>query len=159
MNIFFGAILVFSVILDQILKMWAVSVLKNGSDIKIIGDFFGFTYVENRGAAFGMLQNQIWFFIIVTVVMIVVLTYIFFKTKNITKLSKLSLTLIAGGAIGNFIDRVRLGYVVDFIHIRFGRFYDFPVFNIADSLVVCGTILLILLMFFNKFEKSENING
>jgi len=159
MNIFFGAILIFSVIMDQISKMWAVSVLENGSDIKIIGDFLGFTYVENRGAAFGMLQNQIWFFVIVTVVMIVVLTYIFFNTKNITNVSKLSLTLIAGGAIGNFIDRVKLGYVVDFIHIKFGRFYDFPVFNIADSLVVCGTILLILLMLLNKFEKSENING
>lgn len=159
MNIFYGAIFILSIILDQISKKWAVAILKNGSNIKIIGNFFGFSYVENRGAAFGMLQNQIWFFVLVTIAMLAVLIYIFFRNKNITNLSKLSLTLIAGGAIGNFIDRVRLGFVVDFIHVRFGNFYDFPVFNIADSLVVCGTFLLIILMFLNKFEKSENING
>lgn len=158
MNIFFSGIFILSIILDQISKKWAVAALKNGSDIKIIGEFLGFSYVENRGAAFGMLQNQIWFFVIVTIAMLVVLAYIFFKNKNITNLSKLSLTLIAGGAIGNFIDRVRLGFVVDFIHVRFGNFYDFPVFNISDSLVVCGTFLLIILMFMNKFEKSEKIN-
>lgn len=158
MNIFFGGIFILSIIMDQFSKKWAVSVLKNGSDIKIVGDFLGFSYVENRGAAFGMLQNQRWFFIIVTIAMISVLIYIFFKNKNITNLSKLSLTLVAGGAIGNFIDRVKLRYVVDFIHVRFGDFYDFPVFNMADSFVVCGTFLLIILMFMNKFEKSENIN-
>lgn len=156
MNILFGFIFILSIILDQFTKKWAVTVLKNGSDIKVIGDFLGFSYVENRGAAFGMLQNQFWFFIIVTIAMIAVIVYIFFKNKNITNMSRLSLTLIVGGAIGNFIDRVRFKFVVDFIHVKFGSFYDFPVFNIADSLVVCGTILLIILMFMNKFEKGEN---
>jgi signal peptidase II len=114
--------------------------------------------VENRGAAFGILQNQIWFFVIITFVMIIVLGYMFFKYKNITNLSRLSLVFIAGGAIGNFIDRIIRGFVVDFIDVRFGNFYDFPVFNIADSFVVCGTALLIILMLLNKFEKSEQIN-
>jgi len=89
--------------------------------------------------------------------MLVFLGYMFFRYKNITDLSKLSLVLIAGGAIGNFIDRIIKGFVVDFIDIRFGNFYDFPVFNVADSFVVCGTILLIILMLFNKFEKIEKI--
>ena len=159
MNIYFGAVFIFTIIADQITKNWALSVLKNGSSIKIIKDFLRFSYVENRGAAFGILQNQIIFFVIITIVMISVIGYIFFKNKNITKLSKLSLTLIAGGAIGNFIDRIMLGYVVDFIDVRFGNIYDFPVFNLADSFVVCGTFLLIILMLTNKFEKSENING
>lgn len=159
MNIIFGGIFILSIILDQITKFWAVNTLKDGSEIKIIGDFFRLSYVENRGAAFGMLQNKIWFFVLVTIVMLAVMAYIFFTNKNLTTLSKLSLTLIAGGAIGNFIDRVRLNYVIDFLDVRFGNFYDFPVFNIADSLVVCGTILLIILIFVNKFEKSENING
>lgn len=158
MNIFFGAVFIFSIILDQLTKKWALLVLKNGNSIKIIKDFLRFSYVENRGAAFGILQNQIWFFVIITFVMIIVLGYIFFKTKNITKLSKLSITLITGGAIGNLIDRIILGYVVDFIDFRFGDFYDFPVFNLADSFVVCGTFLLIILILSNKFEKSENIN-
>jgi len=158
MNIFFGAVFIFSIILDQITKKWALLVLKNSSSIKIIDDFLRFSYVENRGAAFGILQNQIIFFVIITIVMITALGYIFFKNKNITKLTKLSLTLIAGGAIGNFIDRITLGYVVDFIDVRFGNFYDFPVFNLADSFVVCGTFLLLILILTNKFEKSENSN-
>ncbi|MDD2493892.1 MAG: signal peptidase II [Tissierellia bacterium] len=158
MNIIFGFIFVLSIILDQVTKVWATNTLRDGSEIKIIDEFFRLSYVENRGAAFGMLQNKIWFFVLVTIIMLVILAYIFFVNKNLNILSKLSLTLIAGGAIGNFIDRVRLGYVVDFLDVRFGSFYDFPVFNVADSFVVCGTILLMILVFSNKFEKSENIN-
>jgi len=147
-----------SIALDQITKSWAVNTLKDGSSIKIIGNFLRFTYAENRGAAFSILQNQRWFFIVVTVAMLIVLAFIYFRTKNLNKLSKLSIAMIAGGAIGNFIDRLILGYVVDFIDVRFGNFYNFPIFNIADSFVVCGTILMIILILFNKFEKSE-ING
>jgi len=155
MNILIGIVFVFSILSDQLTKMWAVNVLRNGESIKLSGDFLRFTYAENKGAAFSILQNQLWFFIIVTIVMLIVLVYVFFKTKNIASLSKLSISMIAGGAIGNFIDRLRLGYVVDFIDVRFGHFYNFPIFNIADSFVVCGTILMIVLILFNKFEKSE----
>lgn len=155
MSILIGIIFAASIVLDQLTKKWAVDVLKDGSSIKIIGDFLRFTYAENRGAAFSILQDQRFFFIITTVVMLTVMAYIYFKTKNITKLSKLSIAMIAGGAIGNFLDRLRLGYVVDFIDVRFGSFYNFPIFNIADSFVVCGTILMIFLILFNRFEKSE----
>ncbi len=155
MSILIGIIFAASIVLDQLTKKWAVGVLKDGSSIKVIGDFLRFTYAENRGAAFSILQDQRVFFIITTVVMLAVMAYIYFKTKNITKLSKLSIVMIAGGAIGNFLDRLRLGYVVDFIDVRFGSFYNFPIFNIADSFVVCGTILMIILILFNRFEKSE----
>lgn len=158
MNVLIGIIFVASIVIDQITKFWAVNVLKNGGSIKIIGDFLRFTYAENKGAAFSILQNQRGFFIIITIIMLIVLAYIYFKTKNISKMSKLSIAMIAGGAIGNFIDRVRLGYVVDLIDVRFGNFYNFPIFNVADSFVVCGTILMIILILFNRFEKSE-ING
>lgn len=155
MNIFFGVVFIVSIIIDQITKLWAVNVLKDGSSIKIIGDFLMLSYVENRGAAFGILQNQLWFFVIATIVMMSILLYIFIKFKNITMLSRLSITLIGGGAIGNFIDRIRLGYVVDFIDVRFGNIYNFPVFNFADSFVVVGSFLMVILILFNKFEKSE----
>lgn len=158
MNFLIGLIFVSSILADQVTKAWAVNMLKDGSSIKIIGNFLRFTYAENRGAAFSILQNQRWFFITVTIVMLIVLAYIFFRTKNINKLSRLAIAMIAGGAIGNFIDRVMLGYVIDFIDVRFGSFYNFPIFNIADSFVVCGTILMIFLILFNKFEKSED-NG
>lgn len=158
MNILIGIVFAISIIFDQLTKNWAVSELKNGASIKVIGDFLRFTYAENKGAAFSILQNQRSFFIIVTIVMLIFLAVIFFKNKNITNLSRWSISMIAGGAIGNFIDRVRLGYVIDFIDVRFGSFYNFPIFNIADSFVVCGTLLMIFLILFNKFEKSE-VNG
>ncbi|NLB33432.1 MAG: signal peptidase II [Tissierellia bacterium] len=149
-------IIIISIVSDQLTKFWAMDVLKNGDSIKIIGNFLRFTYAENKGAAFSILQNQRTFFLVITLVMLVFLGYIYFKTKNITKLSKLSIAMIAGGALGNFIDRFRLGYVVDFIDVRFGEFYNFPVFNIADSFVVCGTILMIILILFNKFETIDS---
>ncbi len=155
MNILIGVVFAFSIAFDQLTKLWAIDVLKDGGSIKIIGDFLRFTYAENRGAAFSILQDQRMFFIIITTIMLIIMGYIFFKTKNITNISRLSIAMIAGGAIGNFIDRLRLGFVVDFIDVRFGSFYNFPIFNIADSFVVCGTILMILLILFNKFEKSE----
>jgi signal peptidase II len=158
MNILAGIIILFSIVSDQLTKLWAVDVLKDGESIKLIGNFLRFTYAENKGAAFSILQNQLWFFIIATVVMLGILSYMFFMTKNLTPVSRLSISMIAGGAIGNFIDRLRIGYVVDFIDVRFGSFYNFPIFNIADSFVVCGTILMIILILFNKFEKSD-ING
>lgn len=155
MNMLAGIIIAASVILDRITKMWAAGVLKSGGSIKIIGNFLRLTYAENKGAAFSILQNQRMFFIVVTLIMMAVLAYIYFRTKNITRLSRVSIAMIAGGAAGNFIDRVRLGYVVDFIDVRFGNFYNFPIFNVADSFVVCGTILMVILILFNKFEKSE----
>ena len=156
MNIVAAIIIIISIVSDQLTKFWAVDVLKNGDSIRVIGNFLRFTYAENKGAAFSILQNQRTFFLVITLVMLVFLGYIYFKTKNITKLSKLSIAMIAGGAVGNFIDRFRLGYVIDFIDVRFGEFYNFPVFNIADSFVVCGTILMIILILFNKFETIDS---
>jgi len=94
------------------------------------------------------------FFLITTVIMLIVLWVIYFRTKNLSKLSKLSIAMITGGAIGNFIDRYRFGFVIDFIDVRFGNIYNFPVFNIADSFVVCGTLLMVILILFNRFETS-----
>jgi signal peptidase II len=154
MSIIAVFIIIFSVVFDQLTKYWAAVVLKNGESIKIIGNFLRFTYAENRGAAFSILQNQRIFFLIITIIMLIILGIIYFTNRNLSNLTRLSMAMIAGGAIGNFIDRFRMGYVIDFIDVRFGTFYNFPVFNIADSFVVCGTILMIILILFNKFETS-----
>lgn len=156
MNILAGSIIILSVVLDQVSKLWAADVLKDGGSIKILGNFLRLTYAENKGAAFSILQDQRIFFLITTILMLMFLGYIYFKTKNISNLSKISIAMISGGAIGNFIDRLRLGYVVDFIDVRFGNLYNFPVFNIADSIIVCGTLLMVILILFNKFETSES---
>lgn len=158
MNILYSFIFVFSILSDQFSKYWALNSLKNKDSIKLIGDFLRFTYAENKGAAFSILQDRRWFFVIITVSVLVLLAFVFFRNKKLTKLSKLAIVMISGGAIGNFIDRLRLGFVIDFIDVRFFGYYNFPIFNIADSFVVCGTILMAILIYCNKFETSEN-NG
>ena len=155
MNIAAIGVIIFSVLLDRLTKLWAEDVLKNGGSIKIIGNFLRFTYAENKGAAFSILQNHRTFFLVMTILMLIFLGYLYFRTKNISNLSKLSIAMISGGALGNFIDRLRLGYVIDFIDVRFGNLYNFPVFNVADSFIVCGTLIMVVLILFNRFEKSE----
>ena len=159
MYIIYGLIFIVFLVIDQITKYLAVAFLQGNPSIHLIGNFLRFTYVENRGAAFGILQNQRMFFIISTVILVAFLTYLLVFNKKVTNATKLTLSLILSGAIGNFIDRFRLGYVIDFVDVRFGNFYDFPVFNIADSCLVVGVIFLVILVLFNKFEKSEITNG
>lgn len=142
------------VIIDQVSKQYFVNLLSGDKTIKLIGDFLQLNYVENYGAAFGILQNKKIFFIIITVVVLSFIIY-FIKRYNVNFWTKFSLTMIIAGAIGNLIDRVRLGYVIDFIDVKFGTLYDFPVFNVADSFIVVGTILLAYLVLTNKYMMKE----
>lgn len=147
-------IFILILILDQLTKYFAVKLLMNGEPCVIIKGFLQLEYVENFGAAFGILQNRKIFFIIITLA--VIIAVIFYLKKNyyyINKPMKVALTMLLAGAVGNFIDRVRLGYVIDFVHVNFGKFYDFPVFNIADSFIVISTILIVYMVLFNKYEK------
>lgn len=141
------------VVLDQISKFAAVKYLKGNNPYVIIENFFQLDYVENFGAAFGILQNKRIVFIIIT--SIVILGIIFFLAKHpdyLNRWMKIALVMLLGGTIGNFIDRVRQGYVIDFISFRFGRGYDFPVFNVADIFIVTSTILIMILVLFNEYE-------
>ncbi len=141
------------VIADQIIKFLTVKYLAPSGNVVFIKNILSFTYVENRGAAFGILQDGRWFFIIVTVIALSGLTYYIRKHTDKGKLFNLSVSLIYAGAIGNFIDRLFKGYVVDMIH---ATFIDFPVFNFADCLIVVGVILLyVYILFFDKVKKDE----
>ncbi len=148
----YAAISLIVLVLDQITKFFAVNSLRGNAPIVIIDNFLQFNYVENYGAAFGILQNKKIFFIVMTTIVVIgIIVYIKTNT-NLTTIMKITLAMIIGGAIGNFIDRVRLGYVVDFIDVKFWGLYDFPVFNIADSSIVIATILICYLVIFNKYE-------
>lgn len=128
------------VALDQWVKYWTRTVLMNepGGTIPIIEDVFHLTYVENRGAAFGMLQGQKWLFVVLTVAMVIAFcVYLFWKKPG--WLPGISMGMVIGGAIGNLIDRVMLGYVVDLFDFRL---INFAVFNVADVFIVVGMILL-----------------
>ncbi|MDR1560112.1 MAG: signal peptidase II [Clostridiales bacterium] len=141
--------------IDQLSKYLAVTLLKPVGTVTIIEGVFSLTYVENQGAAFGLLQGARWFFVVITIAIMVGIVY-FYRTLPKEKAygkARFALLLIVSGALGNFIDRFRRGYVVDFFH---ARFIDFPVFNIADSCVVVGTILFaILYIFVYKEIKAE----
>ena len=148
--ILFLCISVLVIVADYFTKMLAVNVFKV-NEITVIKDILYFTYVENRGAAFGMLQNHRWIFITVTTVVIaLIILYVLIK-KPKRKIELTALSLICGGGIGNMIDRIFLSYVVDFIDVRI---INFPVFNVADCAVVIGCGLLILYLLF--IEGKEN---
>ncbi|WIV10791.1 signal peptidase II [Proteiniborus sp. MB09-C3] len=148
----YAAISIIIILLDQITKFYAVQLLKGNAPVVIIENFLRLNYVENFGAAFGILQNKkIFFIIITTIVVIGIIVYIKTNT-NLTITMKIALAMVIGGAIGNLIDRVRLGYVIDFVDVNFWGLYDFPVFNIADSSIVIATILICYLVIFNKYE-------
>lgn len=132
---------------DQITKYTAVIKLKNQPAFNIIDGVLEFNYLENRGAAFGMLQNQKMFFIFVAIIFLGVIAYVLFKAPAEKKYNSLHvlLVLIAGGAIGNMIDRLRLDYVVDFIYIVW---INFPIFNVADIYVTFSTVILVIQFLF-----------
>lgn len=129
-------------LLDRLSKLWALSVLKQSNGTVIIKDFFKLEYLENRGAAFGILQNKLILLALVTLIVIGVMIYYIIKYKPKSKFLRISFALIISGALGNLYDRLFYKYVVDFILFHYKDIYNFPTFNIADSLVVVGTLIL-----------------
>lgn len=124
--------------------------------VTVIPHVLDFTFVKNYGAAFGMLSNSRWIFMSVSVVFIFCLVYILKQRFSASKLYNISLAMILGGGIANMIDRIFVGYVVDFIEVTF---VDFAVFNIADSCISVGAVLFsVYLIFFDDafFVKKEN---
>ena len=141
--------------LDQVSKLLAVAFLKGGDSFVIINKVLRFTYVENRGAAFGMLDDKRWIFMILSTLGIAAMAVFLFKFAKGEKLLSLSLAFVIGGGIGNMIDRIFLGFVVDFID-----FYAFPgvwmwVFNIADSFVCVGAGLIMLYIVLDTVKEAK----
>lgn len=142
------------VALDQYTKYLAVTHLKN-NPIPLIDGVFELRYLENRGAAFGLLQNQQMFFLIVGSITLILIAYLYIRmpqTKHFLLL-RICMVSITAGAIGNMIDRIRLQYVVDFFYFKL---IDFPIFNVADifaTVATCG--LIILLLFYYKEEDID----
>lgn len=141
------------VALDQYTKYLTVLHIPRNDYIPIIGDVFGLSYVKNTGAAFGSLQGNRWFFIIITTIILIIMIYVYTKIPKHRRYNpiRITLILIIAGAIGNYIDRIRLTYVVDMLYVKL---INFPVFNAADSYVVVGAILLAILMLF-KYKEED----
>ena len=143
------------IISDQLSKLWAQSVLKGGSDLPFLPGILEFSYVENTGIAFGMLQGMQKFVLPLSVIIVAGLVYLaFYYHKKRCYVLSFSLVAIISGAIGNIIDKLRLHYVIDFLHTEF---IEFPVFNLADVFICVGAfVIAIYILFFDKEEKNDN---
>lgn len=155
----FFAIIVGIIFLDQLTKWLAVIFLKANGPAIIIKNVFRFTYLENRGAAFGMLSEHRWVFLIISTVAIIAIIIYMVKWRPESKLQRVAIAFMAGGGIGNMIDRIALGYVIDFID-----FYAFPkvwsyIFNVADSFVCIGAGLLILYLVLELIKESKALKA
>ncbi|MFJ7888178.1 signal peptidase II [Lysinibacillus xylanilyticus] len=135
----------FVVILDQWTKWLIVKNMEFGERISVWDPWFGILSHRNRGAAWGMLEGQMWLFSIVTIGVICAIIYFYHKEAKGKPLFQVGLMLLLGGAIGNFIDRIFRGEVVDFVNVLIPVInYDFPIFNIADAALTMAVVILMI---------------
>lgn len=130
-------------LLDIVSKVLVSKYIVLEKSIKIINDFFYITYVRNTGVAWSMFSSKTILVLLVSSFIILGIVLYIYNNRPKNKLEKVAYSMILGGAIGNFVDRIIYGYVIDFIDFKiFG--YDYPIFNLADSFIVIGVILLVI---------------
>ena len=145
-------LIVLIAVLDQVSKALIAQALAPSGSFALIENIFHFTYVENRGAAFGMLAEHRWVFMVFSVVGIAAMAIWLGLAKPQSRWERTAVSFIVGGGIANMIDRVRLGYVIDFIDCRF---IDFYVFNVADSFVTVGCAMFMLYVILDEVRESR----
>lgn len=143
-----------TIILDQWTKWLVVKNMELYESIPIINNFFSITSHRNKGAAWGILQGQMVFFYIITIIVIIGIIYFMQQFAKESKLLAISLSVILGGAIGNFIDRLFRKEVVDFLDVMIFT-YDFPIFNVADSCLTIGVILFFIATMMDERKKGK----
>ena len=144
--IIFGTIAAFGLVFDQLTKLYVDRTMQLFQSIPVLDNFFHITYVRNRGAAFSFLSHASWrlpFFIGVSLIAAIVIIIAYNKLRDDQRLAQVSLAMIFSGAVGNLIDRVRLGEVIDFLDAHWYQ-HHWPAFNVADSLICVGVFLLAL---------------
>lgn len=151
-NIIAVIMFVLLTLIDQFSKYLAITFLQ-GRDITLIPGVLQLHYLENRGAAWGILQNQRWFLLIIPVIVLVIIVYALIRLPNTRHfyLFRFCLVLLASGAVGNFIDRLVHRYVIDFIYFSL---IDFPVFNVADCFVCISAVLILYCLIF-KYKDED----
>lgn len=144
-----GAVLV---IIDQIIKYFVSAYLQPVGSVSVIDNIFSLTYVENKGVAFGMFSDMRWIFVALTSILLVIIIFYMFKKRPKGKFFYVCAALIIGGGIGNLIDRIFYGYVIDYLSLSFFP----PVCNFADYCITAGTIMLVIyLLFFSDILDSS----
>lgn len=148
-KLYFPLAAVMLILLDQLSKQWIVNHIPLNANRKCVPGIFSLTYLRNYGAAFSILQNQQWFFTVITLTVVGAACYYFIKNINGNFWFLFGLLLIISGGIGNFIDRLRLSYVVDMVHLDF---MNFAIFNVADSYLTVGVVILFIAL----WKEEEN---
>lgn len=148
-KLYFPLAAVMLILLDQLSKQWIVNHIPLNAIRKCVPGIFSLTYLRNYGAAFSILQNQQWLFTVITLAVVGAACYYFIKNINGNFWFLFGLLLIISGGIGNFIDRLRLGYVVDMVRLDF---MNFAIFNVADSYLTVGVMILFIAL----WKEEEN---
>lgn len=148
--ILLSLITLFVIVLDQVTKGYILKEFQHGESVDVIKNYFNITYVRNPGAAFGIFRDlepslREWFFLLMPPFAMGIIFFMLQSTPNEEKIKKISLCAIFGGALGNYIDRVRFQYVVDFLDFHYFDKWAWPAFNVADISIVCGVSVLILM--------------
>ena len=153
-HVVFSALFILLLFLDRLTKQWAVDHLMSG-DIIVWDGVLKFHYLENRGAAWGLFQDAFWLFYIITAVAVVIMAYFYSKIPFQKRywILRVLLVMLCAGAVGNFIDRAWIHYVIDFIYLEF---INFPVFNVADIYVTVSVLLLVISLLF-IYSKDEEL--
>lgn len=148
-----GILTIILVIIDQLSKYYIQSTMMLGESIPVWEDIFHITYILNPGAAFGMMANQTAFFIVLALAIVGAVIYFYPTIRRESRAMKIGIGLLLGGAIGNLIDRVHIGMVVDFFDFRI-----WPIFNIADIGIVCGAGIILAVSFLTRDKSEVNAN-
>ncbi|MGX7197813.1 signal peptidase II [Enterococcus olivae] len=138
--------------IDQWVKYWTVSNFQLGETQTVIPNVFSLTYIQNTGAAWSIFEGQMLFFAVITVIAVTVVTYLLIRYRKENKFFTIGLSLVLAGAIGNFIDRMRVGFVVDMFQTDF---MNFPIFNVADVSLVIGVGLIFIYTIFDEKMKGK----
>lgn len=158
MFIYYG-IALFIIALDQWTKWLVLKNMELGERISVIDPYLGWLSHRNRGAAWGMLEGQMWLFAIITIAVIIGILYYFHKHAKGQPLFQLSLMVLLGGAVGNFIDRMYRGEVVDFVDVLIPVIgYDFPIFNIADAALTIGVVLMVIYIIYDEKQQKKKVS-
>lgn len=154
-NLIYAGVFILLIAFDRLTKHLAIRYLMK-QEIELIPDIFSLHYLENRGAAWGLFQNALWLFVIITIIVVVAMLYFYshIPFEKRYHLLRISIIVLSAGAIGNFIDRIVWHYVVDFLYFKL---INFPVFNLADCYVCLAAVLILYCLLFKY--KDEDFFG
>lgn len=142
------------VVIDQIVKILVINKMALQQSIIVINNFFNITYVRNTGAAWSILSGNVLLLIMISVLALVTIYYYLIKDKDLNKIDIVSYSMLIGGIIGNLIDRIVHGYVIDYLDFKIFN-YNFPIFNIADTLIVISIIIIGISLIVGEYREQN----